>query len=1280
MYHQAQIRNIGRIGLLWLLAALVGAFAFVPLAHAQTSDDATLSALTVDGTSVHGLAPDRALYAVGVASTVTEVTVAATANHGAATVAISPADADTNTTGHQVSLTAGRNTVTITVTAEDGTTMRAYSIDVNRGVTDDFGWNAANDFDTLAAAGNENPTGIWSDGGTMWVTDWIDDKIYAYNLSDQERDDDKDFDTLAAAGNGAPSGIWSDGTTMWVADNDDTKIYAYNLSTKARDAAKDFNTLAAADNDSPWGIWSDGTTMWVSDNADTKIYAYNLSDQERDDDKDFDTLAAADNDSPWGIWSDGATMWVSDNADTKIYAYNLSTKARDAAKDFNTLAAADNVNLGGIWSDGATMWVSDNGDEKIYAYNQAQFSDDNTLNALSASPKDINGFASDRTHYEVGVASTVDEATVSATANHSGATVAISPADADTNTTGHQVSLSAGRNEVTITVTAENNTTQDYTVSVNRGVTDEFGWNAANDFDTLDAAGNNVPRGIWSDGTTMWVAELGDTKIYAYNLSDQERDDTKDFDTLEAAGNNVPRGIWSDGTTMWVADSQDAKIYAYNLSTKARDADKDFDTLEAAGNDNPWGIWSDETTMWVADDTDDKIYAYNFSTKARDADKDFNTLDAAGNENFTGIWSNGTIMWVADWIDDKIYAYNLSTKARFAAKDFNTLIAAGFPDPQGIWSDGDTMWVADYGGYKIYAYNHPQPSDDATLSALTVNGTSVAGFAADRTTYEFGVASTVGVATVSATTNHGAATVAISPPDADANTTGHQVSLSAGPNEVTITVTAETNPTEDYTVSVNRGVSDRFGWNAAKDFDGLVAAGNEKPIGIWSDGTTMWVMDFIDTKIYAYNFSTKARDDTKDFNTLDAGNLNPRGLWSDGTTMWVADSGNDKIYAYSLSTKMRDAAKDFNTLDAGNNEPRGLWSDGTTMWVSNSTNNKIYAYNLSTKARDDTKDFNTLGNLGLLGPSGVWSNSATLWVVKVNPRKIYAYNLSTNARDAAKDFNTLDVGNANPQGLWSDGATMWVSDFTDGKLYSYNMLDITPPRPRNPGGGGSRGGGGSPGGGGSVPQQEPEERTPADLARQAADRFDDVDAGDYYASAVGWMIEHGITAGCDADSFCSDDPVTRTHFVTFLWRAAGSPDPARSGSEVFGDVDADSYAADAIGWAAEAGVTAGCQAATATAIGRFCPGHNVTRGQIATFLYRYVRAHHDSYDVGFDDVDADDYYALPVAWMANHGITAGCNETLFCPADPATRAQAAAFIYRTATTPDSWGSTDGILR
>ena len=230
-------------------------------------------------------------------------------------------------------------------------------------------------------------------------------------------------------------------------------------------------------------------------------------------------------------------------------------------------------------------------------------------------------------------------------------------------------------------------------------------WTPAKDFDTLTAAGNNDPHGIWSDGKTMWVSDGFDDKIFAYDMTTKARDPAKDFDTLTAAGNNDPVGIWSDGKTMWVPDWSDDKIFAYDMTTKARDPAKDF--LTAAGNYTPVGIWSDGKTMWVSDRFDEKIFAYDMTTKARDPAKDFDTLTATGNNDPHGIWSDGTTMWVLGRSDEKIFAYDMTTKAHHPAKDFDTLRVAGNSSPVGIWSDGTTMWVSDWSDGKIFAYDMP---------------------------------------------------------------------------------------------------------------------------------------------------------------------------------------------------------------------------------------------------------------------------------------------------------------------------------------------------------------------------------------------------------------------------------------------------------------------------------------------------------------------------------------------------------------------------------------------
>ena len=239
-----------------------------------------------------------------------------------------------------------------------------------------------------------------------------------------------------------------------------------------------------------------------------------------------------------------------------------------------------------------------------------------------------------------------------------------------------------------------------------------FARNPAEDFNTLDAAGNDSPRGVWSDGETMWVLDWVDNKIYAYAVTTKARVADKDFDTLVSEGRDG-RGIWSDGETMWVVGRNDAdKIYAYDMMTKGRVPSKDFDTL--SGNRQSEGILSDGDTMWVSDLKDHKIYAYDMTTKSRVPGKDIPILGDVGNERPLGMWADVATLWVVDHVDDKIYAYNKMPIVRVIDKEFDTLALAGNNAPWGIWSNGDTMWVSDMEDAKIYAYNMPTvPAGDA---------------------------------------------------------------------------------------------------------------------------------------------------------------------------------------------------------------------------------------------------------------------------------------------------------------------------------------------------------------------------------------------------------------------------------------------------------------------------------------------------------------------------------------------------------------------------------------
>ena len=379
------------------------------------------------------------------------------------------------------------------------------------------------------------------------------------------------------------------------------------------------------------------------------------------------------------------------------------------------------------------------------------------------------------------MAHNIEQVTIAGTPADTNATVSYGGTDVDDTVDGFQKNLRAGNNRVTITVTAEDTTTtESWTVHVNRGVATLRGWKASDDFDTLKAAGHR-PNMIWSNGTTMWVTETSEDKIYAYDMATKARDTDKDFDTLKEAGNENIAGIWSDGATMWVVDIDDEKIYAYDLATKARDADKDFNDLHA-DNEAPYGIWSDGTTMWVADPFEAKFFAYDMDTKDADADKDIDdAIMDAGFDFPIGIWSDGTTMWVTRLRVGTVFAFNFSTQARDSAKDFSTHHAAGSSTPTGMWSDGITMWVVDVDDEKIYSYVHRVLSTDTSLSAVSVDGTDLATFESDTTSHRHFVDSDVTEITVAGTATDDSASVEItSPADADDTEDGHQVSIWRG--------------------------------------------------------------------------------------------------------------------------------------------------------------------------------------------------------------------------------------------------------------------------------------------------------------------------------------------------------------------------------------------------------------------------------------------------------------------------------------------------------------------
>ena len=229
----------------------------------------------------------------------------------------------------------------------------------------------------------------------------------------------------------------------------------------------------------------------------------------------------------------------------------------------------------------------------------------------------------------------------------------------------------------------------------------------------------------------------------------------------------------------------------------------------------------------------------------------------------SGIWGNDDTIWVANngtVATDKIYAYNRSDGSRDSASDFSTLNGAGNNTPAGICSDGTTMFVADDADDKLYAYKMSDMTHDST---------------------------------------------------------------------------------KDITLHSD----------------------NPAPRGVWCDGTTVYVVNDGATsanKVFAYTISGGARDSSKDFEELYVSTQTaaenaetPWGIWSNGTTMFVVDSDDDNVFAYKHSDESQDSDKNLALITA-NADPTGMWFDGRVLWVVDDGDDRLYAYNLPGANPDNT--------------------------------------------------------------------------------------------------------------------------------------------------------------------------------------------------------------------------------------------------------------------------------------------------------------------------------------
>ena len=602
---------------------------------------------------------------------------------------------------------------------------------------------------------------------------------------------DKAFDTdqtiTLAVGGTAASGDYSLSSSSLTLEAGDTSVTASVTAVADSDEESDETVVVTA---SHGGKTVGSATVTIAD-SDTAVWSVTaeparvvegvVSTVTVSVDKAFDTdqtiTLAVGGTAAGTDYTLSSSSLTLEAGDTSVTASVTAVADSDEESDETVVVTASH---GGKTVGSATVTIE---------ANDTPVSSDAALSSLALSGVGIGGFDAGVTGYAVSVGYGVSSTVVTAVARDGGASVVIAGGGGETQGTSRSVSLVVGDNEITVTVTAEDAaTTKTYTVTVTRGEPDVAPlppgvvWGDRLADRDIALPGVSSPSGVWFDGTDVSVVTTAG-RISVYSLADGAEHTDRGF-TLPG-GAEYAAGLWSNGATLWVADVNRGWVRAYRLSDGARQADRDLDTtaLAAAGNTEPAGIWSNGTTMWVADFTDSSVYAYDLASKARVADKELD-LDKNPGETYNpfGIWSNGDTLLAASWFGGEIIAHSLTGGQRQPAKDLATF-ASRTNFPNGIWSNGHILWVVDASAATLYAYAVPGLGAPDTASWSVV---------ADPATVAEGQASTV---TVSVDKTFDAPqTIALAATGGTAAGTDYtlspSVTLDAGDTAVTASVTA----------------------------------------------------------------------------------------------------------------------------------------------------------------------------------------------------------------------------------------------------------------------------------------------------------------------------------------------------------------------------------------------------------------------------------------------------------------------------------------------------------
>ncbi len=628
---------------------------------------------------------------------------------------------------------------------------------------------------------------------------------------------------------------------------------------------------------------------------------------------------------------------------------------------------------------------------------RAAAADDATLSALSLSGIDIGTFSGATTSYSAAVGNGISTTTVTATANHTGATVAISPAS--------PVSLAEGANEITVTVTAEDGeTTSTYTVTVTR---------AARPVVSIMAVSSPVSEGEPAEFRVTRTGSL--TDALSVKIRAGEVDIAMPFRPGKGSrvGSNLSgddKVVEDDVTVTWTILEDDR----YTIAPDAASATvlmEDDDVAEFSVSIDPAEIKEDESATVEVKITNGVTFA-----AAQTIEFDLAGSTATKNTDYRVSPATPTLRAGA-----RRTTATVSATADSSTEGDETVSLAASHDGKAIGTVSLTI-------------------KDATVTPLTAQFLDVPATHDGENAFEFELRFSeefpLGFKRLrdDAFDVTGGAVRRAKRIVKDSNLRWSIRVMPASDADVIVALPATTDCTAAGAICTPSGKPLSNGLSATVTGPGTTMTGfslapeNGHPSGIWSDGRTAWVADADDARLYAYRLADGARIPERDIATEPG----PMGLWSDRDVLWVADPGAS-LRAHRLADGMRLVERDV-TLPA-TAAPVGLWSDGETAWVTNWLGDTVRAYGLSDGRHAPDRDIQLAE--GNLLPVGLWSDGKTLWVADWDER-IYAYRLSNGKREPARDI-VPGARDFDPSGLWSNGAMLLSTGWESTEVSAYRL-------------------------------------------------------------------------------------------------------------------------------------------------------------------------------------------------------------------------------------------------